>query len=207
MIPETSESQPNKEKILQAAIRLFAEKGYANVSMREIAAQVNIKAASIYNHYSGKEALLDAIIGRFREGLHSRVYPRIKDVGSLEIQNFLNILIEANGIFFSDPMFARISQIILREQFTNASIRRTLLEELIVGPRNMIAAYFIRLMEAGKMVRVDPRLAAKEFHAFFIYRFYEISLSLDGPPPELDPNEEAEHIRLFLKNYIVEHNI
>lgn len=45
-------------RILEAATRLFYEKGYHGTSMREIAAAVGIRAASVYNHYEGKEDLL-----------------------------------------------------------------------------------------------------------------------------------------------------
>jgi AcrR family transcriptional regulator len=52
-------SEPGTEqRILEAATRLFSEKGYHGTSMREVAAAVGIRAASLYNHYAGKEDLL-----------------------------------------------------------------------------------------------------------------------------------------------------
>lgn len=50
-----------KEKIVIESLRLFAGKGYDGVSMREIAAAVGIKGASIYNHFKGKEDIFLAI--------------------------------------------------------------------------------------------------------------------------------------------------
>lgn len=50
-----------KEKIVIESLRLFAVKGYDGVSMREIAASVGIKGASIYNHFKGKEDIFLAI--------------------------------------------------------------------------------------------------------------------------------------------------
>ena len=47
-----------EERILEAATLLFYEKGYHGTSMREVAAAVGIKAASLYNHFPGKEDLL-----------------------------------------------------------------------------------------------------------------------------------------------------
>ena len=49
-----------KTQIFYAALRLFAADGVENVSMRDIANAVDIKAASIYNHYSSKEQLVEA---------------------------------------------------------------------------------------------------------------------------------------------------
>ena len=41
-----------------AAVNLFSIHGYANVSIRDIASTLNIKAASMYNHFDSKDALL-----------------------------------------------------------------------------------------------------------------------------------------------------
>ena len=51
-----------KEKILDAALTLFSEKGYANVFVGDIADRVGIKAPSLYKHYKNKKAIFDAII-------------------------------------------------------------------------------------------------------------------------------------------------
>ena len=48
--------------ILEASIPIFALRGYAGTSMRDIAAEVGIKAASIYEYYKGKEGLLLAAV-------------------------------------------------------------------------------------------------------------------------------------------------
>jgi AcrR family transcriptional regulator len=50
-----------KEKIMNAAIRLFSEKGYDLVSMRDIAQEVGIKASSIYNHFPSKRDILKSM--------------------------------------------------------------------------------------------------------------------------------------------------
>ncbi len=46
-----------RQRILSDVIPLFAEKGYAQVTMREAAARAGIKAGSLYHHFSGKQAL------------------------------------------------------------------------------------------------------------------------------------------------------
>ena len=51
-----------KEKILDEALTLFSEKGYANVFVGDIADRVGIKAPSLYKHYKNKQAIFDAII-------------------------------------------------------------------------------------------------------------------------------------------------
>lgn len=50
-----------KEQILEIATRLFHEKGYNATSMRHLAEQMGMEAASLYNHISGKDELLQQI--------------------------------------------------------------------------------------------------------------------------------------------------
>lgn len=52
------------ERIREAATRLFARHGYAAVSMREIASEVGVGAAAIYNHFATKQDLLADLMSR-----------------------------------------------------------------------------------------------------------------------------------------------
>ena len=51
-----------KRRILDEALTLFSEKGYANVFVGDIAERVGIKAPSLYKHYKNKRAIFDAIV-------------------------------------------------------------------------------------------------------------------------------------------------
>ena len=51
-----------RDKILNEALTLFAENGYDGTSVEEIAEKVGIKAPSLYNHFKGKEDILNALI-------------------------------------------------------------------------------------------------------------------------------------------------
>ncbi|APT84311.1 TetR/AcrR family transcriptional regulator [Corynebacterium aquilae] len=51
-----------KAQILQAALALFAERGYYGTSMADIAASIDMRASSLYNHYSSKHELLATIM-------------------------------------------------------------------------------------------------------------------------------------------------
>lgn len=51
-----------KQEIITIASRLFKERGYNAVSMRDIAHAMDIKAASLYNHISGKQEILSTLI-------------------------------------------------------------------------------------------------------------------------------------------------
>jgi AcrR family transcriptional regulator len=49
-------------EILDAALQVFAEKGYAGGSMRDIAGRVGVSEPALYRHFPGKEALFLALV-------------------------------------------------------------------------------------------------------------------------------------------------
>lgn len=51
-----------KQEICITAARLFKQKGYSAVTMRDLAAEVGVKAASLYNHITSKEEILNEVI-------------------------------------------------------------------------------------------------------------------------------------------------
>lgn len=64
--PENSspEARPTRERILDAAEEVFAEKGLAAAPVRDIAARVGLNPASLYNHFDGKDELYEAVLER-----------------------------------------------------------------------------------------------------------------------------------------------
>ncbi len=73
-IPErkSRDSAKLKQKILDAALRVFAEHGYSKVSMRKIAGLIDYSATTIYRFFRNKEELLGAIAAETYGDLASR---------------------------------------------------------------------------------------------------------------------------------------
>jgi AcrR family transcriptional regulator len=59
-----SDASITRDRILDTAEALFAERGLAATPVRDIAAAVGLTPASLYNHFSGKEALYAAVLER-----------------------------------------------------------------------------------------------------------------------------------------------
>src|SRR5207253_11357796 len=60
-----SEPPSTRDAILDAAERRFAERGFAGVSTREIAADAGLRnQASLYHHFSDKRGLYEAALAR-----------------------------------------------------------------------------------------------------------------------------------------------
>jgi len=60
----TAEGAATRERILDVAEALFAERGLAGTGVRDIARSASLTPASLYNHFAGKQALYDAVIER-----------------------------------------------------------------------------------------------------------------------------------------------
>lgn len=62
-----SGSEPTRERLLTAALRLFAERGYADVGVGDVEAAVGLapRRGALYRHFASKEALLEAAVRRY----------------------------------------------------------------------------------------------------------------------------------------------
>jgi AcrR family transcriptional regulator len=58
-----------RDRVVATALRMFSEHGYAGVSMRDLAKELNIQAPSIYSHFESKDALLVATVLPFLDEL------------------------------------------------------------------------------------------------------------------------------------------
>ncbi len=69
---ETSRSRAKanrREALLVAAARLFAERGFDRVSLEELGAAAGVSGPAVYRHFSGKQAMLAALLSDASEGL------------------------------------------------------------------------------------------------------------------------------------------
>ena len=86
------EEKNTREIILQEALNLFSRKGYAAVSMRDIATVVGIRASSIYHHFNGKQELFEALIQKatdVKEALQAVFLNALSKAGTVEEEAFV----------------------------------------------------------------------------------------------------------------------
>jgi len=65
---QASESS-RRDELLAIAARLFAEKGFRNTTVRDIADAAGILSGSLYHHFDSKESMVDEILSTFQEEL------------------------------------------------------------------------------------------------------------------------------------------
>ena len=84
-MPRTSGSYAKltKPKISEIALHLFAERGYAAVSMRQIASKVGLQAGALYNYFPDKQTILADLLINHMENLlqtwHKQKLPQKSD--------------------------------------------------------------------------------------------------------------------------------
>jgi AcrR family transcriptional regulator len=62
MSDQATKGERTRQQIIQAAHRLFVERGYHGTSMRQIAEQAGLALGGIYNHFAGKEDILAVVM-------------------------------------------------------------------------------------------------------------------------------------------------
>ena len=188
-----------KEKIFDAAVELFAERGYDGVSIRDIGRAVGISEAAVYRHYSGKEEILESIFG-YVEG---RIYPKAPE-GSIDALvdalPFEEILASIPGYMMADPQLTMITRIMIIEMYHNEKIRNYVHRELFERPVDETEVLFRKLMEKGKIRPCDPRALSTLFISYLIYWYFETFIFSYGVPLDASHIEKTiqAQIRLFV---------
>lgn len=84
-----------RQRILGAAARLFAERGYAGTSVRDIAAELGIANPSLYYHFTSKEAILVELLREPLERVHVAVQEAEQLTGDERTRRIIGGLLEA----------------------------------------------------------------------------------------------------------------
>ena len=155
-----------KEKILDAALTLFAENGYDGTSVEQIANIVGIKAPSLYKHYKGKEDILNALIDA-AEVRYDEMFGSENHIGKIpeNREEFIKVTMGRVSFTMRDPMIRKIRMLLVQEQFRNERISEVTTKHQLDGVQGMFAKIIKGMMDAGIVVKDDPKLLAVELTA------------------------------------------
>ncbi len=147
--------------ILEAAVRLFAERGYRGTTTRALAEAVGVTEPVLYEHFRSKRDLYAAIVqAKSREGFQQGValmqpYAQARDDRGLFRKLGEFIL----GLYRDDPAYTRLLLFAVLEEPELGSL---FYEHQREG-RQLLANYIRQRIEEGAFRRVDPELAARAF--------------------------------------------
>lgn len=164
-----------KDRILEAAIDLFAEKGYGEVSIREITRAVGIKESSLYNHFLSKQQILDEIFDYLKRQFDALTVSEEAVAAMMEHitpEGFIDLSIKSFQTYLGNPLFVRIWRILSIERFTNARARELFNRHFIDEPMDFQARVFAALMDKGMIPRANPKVLAREFFSYILYIYF-----------------------------------
>lgn len=163
-----------KEKILNSALDLFAENGYHDVTVRDIAAKVGIKASSLYNHFESKQNILDELIkinikyiSNLKKTLSSQntfVLKKYSNVDSFDIY-FLDNSLKIIKLYFKDHKILKFRKLLSIEQCRNSNMASLYQEIFINSILEYESEFFKYLIKENILLNKDPYILALEFYA------------------------------------------
>ncbi len=199
--------EDTKQRILEKALELFSAQGYDSVSVGEIAAAVGIKASSLYNHFSGKQAIFDAIVEATAAQYAAdteRIAIHVQDA-TQDTAAFLHVSEEAlfekvRQIFeysLHEPTISRFRRMMTLEQFRSPALAALYTKRYVDRMLVYHAGIFRGLIAAGEIRETDADALAMLYVAPVLTL---IGICDRQPEREAECMEKLrDHVRLFFR--------
>jgi AcrR family transcriptional regulator len=173
MATQDERSQTTKQTLIAAGRSLFAERGYADVSVDELAQRAGVTTGALYHQFASKQGLLQAVYADVAQGVSERIVAARESATEPSLLADCEIYLDA----CVDPAFHRIvlvdgpavlgweqaidtAQLMVEGALAAARERGEIDEQPIESIARMLAA---ALKEAGVMIATaeHPRTARK----------------------------------------------
>lgn len=198
-----------KHRILDEALTLFSEKGYANVYVSDIAERVGIKAPSLYKHYRNKRAIFDAIIDemnhRFEQQAQALSISGTDPNADAEVYKNMDedhLIKLGNDLFryyLHDSYTKRFRKMLTLEQFQDQELARVYSQQYFDMPLSYQGMLLGLMVSQGLLVTGNVPIMTLQFYA----PIYMLLTVCDREPSrEQEALELLEgHIRQFDQLY------
>jgi AcrR family transcriptional regulator len=152
--------EDRREQIIDAAMRVFSEKGFTKATNKDVAREAGITPGLIYYYFESKEKLLEAMIeSRSPIRLLTSLTPQVL---ALPPEAFLRFIIRQILSIIEGENFIQLIRVMLPEIVHNPEMTPTVAGFLqrVMG---FLTSYFESKMEAGELRRSDASLTAQVF--------------------------------------------
>lgn len=190
-----------RERALAAALELFGRRGYAGVSMNDIAQAVGVRAPSLYKHFDSKDALWAEVVAAAQEHYKARWSAVVSLHEQIERE------VRVSGVLKAEALEAETMEWVLDELGDSRGFRafaqqsKEVLRCLWYEPLKRYEGFFDRLMGAQALKRCDPHVAAQQYLAPI---FLLVSLSeRDAERYATVGDDIRAHIRQFHRAFAV----
>lgn len=153
-------AEQRPDEVLDAALALFTERGYAASSVDAIAGKAGISKGSVYLYFPSKQAILEALVLRAIEPVSAEVIRQAAQHGG-NIRQTATRLLTVFATRLSDPAVLAVPKIVIRETVVAPEIaemyRRAVLDRVIPAMATLIREG----IERGELRPVDPDLTVR----------------------------------------------
>ncbi len=198
-----------KQKILNAAMTLFAEKGYSDVYVGEIAEAVGIKAPSLYKHFKSKQEIFNAILNEMKNNYDKQAAALHMNGSSAEcdapmFSDISEDMLVKMGIglfrfFLNDEYASKFRKMLTLEQFRNGELSVLYSKQYVNNPLEYQSGVFAFISASGGFINANPNIMALHFYA----PIYMLLTMCDRQPEREDEALRLieEHIKQFRAVY------
>ena len=186
-----------KERILDAALEMFSQNGYAGTNIRELSASLGLVKSGVYKHYESKEAiwnaLLDEMIAYYGEHFGSSEHlPPVPD----SQEGLVTMTMQMVNFTVHDERIIMTRKVLTLEQFRDGRARELATKHFLTGLTEIFTHIFAGMMDKGSLRRDDPAMLA------FAYTT-PISALIHLCDREPDKKEEAmAQVEAFSRHFI-----
>lgn len=138
-----------KERIVCAALEEFCRFGFSRVTMDELAVKLGMSKKTLYQHFSGKEDVLRAVLDMRRSEMDCKIHPIVHD-NSI---NFIEKMVLVSTLISNE--FERVSPVLLEDMRRHAPDHYKAMEEWRKKKVEEEFGYFIREGREKGMFRND----------------------------------------------------
>ena len=176
-----------KQRIAEVAANLFAERGFAGTSVRDICKAAGVSAPTLYYHFGSKDGLVEAIVFETLETF-------LADVASLDEHGSLEEALEdltLRVLRFGAERPAAVRLIGSLDAAPLPPALRAETSRLQQESLASIATLFVQATERGELPEVDALYCATSFVALVLFQMAARERTPGGSLPEL---EEAARV-------------
>ena len=150
-----------KERILETALRMFSQYGYAGTNVRELTAALGLVKSSLYKHFESKEAIWNALLDQMiayydaRFGSPERL-PPVPD----SLEGLVQMTMRMVDLTVHDEKIVMTRKLLSIEQFRDERARGLATKHFLTGLTDMFTHIFADMMDRGLLKRDDPAMLA-----------------------------------------------
>lgn len=154
-----------RNQILDAATKVFAEKGFSRATIKDVAREAGIADGTIYNYFENKTALILGILDRFNQT--DQREQDFAEADEVDVQEWGERYIRQRFEALSPEGF-QVFQVLIAEMLVNKELRELYYNQ-IAGPTFTLAEQYFKQWVGRNLIETDdPVLATRAISGMFL---------------------------------------